>query len=71
MRNGTNTLNYTLYTTSGRTSIWGDGTLSTVTANGTGTGNNQTLTVYGRVPSGQSNLAAGNFSDTVTATITY
>jgi spore coat protein U-like protein len=71
MRNGTNTLNYTLYTTSARTSVWGDGTLSTVTAAGTGTGNGQTLTVYGRVPSGQSNLAAGNFSDTVTATITY
>jgi spore coat protein U-like protein len=71
MQNGTNKLNYTLYTTTARTTVWGDGTLSTSTSNGTGTGNSQALTVYGRVPSGQSNLAAGNFSDTITATITY
>jgi len=71
MTNGANTLNYTLYTAAARTTIWGDGTLSTQTVNGTGNGNSQTVTAYGRVPSGQTNLAAGNFSDTITATITY
>lgn len=71
MQNGTNLLNYTLYTTTARTTVWGDGTLSTQTVSGTGNGNAQSVTVYGRVPSGQTNLAAGNFSDTITATVTY
>ena len=71
MQNGTNTLNYTLYTAAARTTVWGDGTLSTQTVSGTGNGNAQSLSVYGRVPAPQTNLAAGNFSDTVTATVTY
>lgn len=70
MTNGANTLDYTMYTTSGRTTVWGDGTLSTATQSGTGNGSGQALTVYGRISTGQY-VTAGNYSDTVTATVTY
>jgi spore coat protein U-like protein len=70
MTNGANTLNYSMYTTAGRTTVWGDGTLSTVTQAGTGNGTGQALTVFGRVPTGQY-VTAGSYTDTVTATVTY
>ncbi|NOT41213.1 MAG: spore coat U domain-containing protein [Alphaproteobacteria bacterium] len=70
MTNGANTLSYTMYTTAGRTTVWGDGTLSTVTQAGTGNGSGQALTVFGRVPTGQY-VTAGSYTDTVTATVTY
>ena len=70
MTNGANTLNYSMYTTAGRTTVWGDGTLSTVTQAGTGNGAGQALTVFGRVPVGQY-VTAGSYTDTVTATVTY
>ena len=39
---------------------------------GAGLGSPQVLTVYGRVPSGQTNLAVGNYSEpTITVTVTY
>jgi spore coat protein U-like protein len=71
MTSGASTLNYTLYTDSGRATVWGDGTGTTGTVGGTGTGGTQSVTVYGRVPSGQTSVAAGAYSDTVTVTITY
>jgi len=71
MSNGANTVSYALYSTAARTTIWGDGTLSTVTVSGTGNGAAQPLTVYGRIPSAQTNLAAGHAQDTITATVTY
>ena len=67
---GAATLNYLLFQDSGRTTNWGD-TVNTDTVSGTGTGGNQTITIYGRVPSGQSSPAAGTYTDTITATITY
>jgi spore coat protein U-like protein len=74
MTDGTDTLQYNLYTTAARTTVWGDGTggTSTVTGAGTGLGGGQakTTTVFGRIPV-QPNAAAGNYSDTVTVTITY
>lgn len=70
MTNGGNTLDYSMYTTAGRVTVWGDGTLSTVTQAGTGNGAGQGFTVYGRIPTGQF-VTAGNYSDTVTATVTY
>lgn len=65
----TNTLGYNLYTTSARTTVWGDGTGGTSTSTGTGSGSLQSLTVYGRIPASQ-NVPVGSYSDTVTATIT-
>lgn len=69
MVNGANTLNYTLYSDSGRTKNWGN-TIGTDTVTGTGSGAAQTLTVYGTVPAAQF-ATPGSYADTVTATITY
>ncbi|HJD56334.1 MAG TPA: spore coat U domain-containing protein [Rickettsia endosymbiont of Pyrocoelia pectoralis] len=66
--NTTSTLNYNLYSNSGRTTNWGNQVSDSVA--GTGTGLPQTLTVYGKIPSGQ-NVAADTYNDTITATITY
>lgn len=71
MASGGNLLNYSLYTDSGRTSVWGDGTSGNVTITGTGNGGAQSTTIYGRVPSGQTSAPAGSYSDTVAVTVTY
>lgn len=68
---GANTLNYTIHTTAGHGTVWGDGTSSTATIGNTGTGSAQTVTVYGRIFSGQNSVAAGSYSDTVNVTVTY
>lgn len=68
---GSNLLNYSLYTDSGRTTVWGDGSGTTATVSNTGTGGGQNFTVYGRIASGQSSVPAGGYSDTVVVTITY
>ena len=72
MTSGSNLLSYDLYTDSARTTIWGDGTTgngSTIT--GTGSGSAQASTIYARVPSGQTSVPAGSYSDSVTVTVTY
>ncbi|WP_167737579.1 Csu type fimbrial protein [Sphingomonas parva] len=71
MTAGSNQLSYNLYTDSGRSSVWGDGTGSTATVANTGTGLAQDFTVYGRVAAGQTSVPAGSYSDTVAVTITY
>jgi spore coat protein U-like protein len=71
MTAGANLLNYNIYTTAARTVVWGDGTSSTATIPGTGTGNAQSVTVYGRVGSGQTSVPAGAYADTVSVTVTY
>lgn len=63
------TLNYSLYTTAARTTVWGN-TVGTNTVAGTGTGAAQSLTVYGRVPV-QSTPATGSYTDTIVVTVTY
>jgi spore coat protein U-like protein len=63
------TLNYVLYRDPARTSVWGS-QIGTDTASGTGTGIVQSLTIYGRIPGGQSPLS-GVYSDTVTIMLTY
>lgn len=71
MTSGANLLNYNLYTTAARTTVWGDGTSSTGLLTGTGTGTAQNVVVYGRVGSGQTTVPAGSYADTVTVTVTY
>ena len=71
MTAGGNTLDYSLYTTSGYATVWGDGTGSTGTITGTGTGSAQSVTVYGRIPGGQNSVPAGSYADTVSVTVTY
>ncbi|SAK43788.1 secreted pili protein involved in motility and biofilm formation [Caballeronia pedi] len=63
------TVGYQLYRDAARTLVWGQ-TVGTDTQSGTGTGAAQTLTVYGRVAP-QNTPAAGTYTSTVTATITF
>jgi spore coat protein U-like protein len=64
------TLAYGLYSDSGHTTKWGDGTLSTSTVGGTADGTHQPYTVFGQVATGQF-VPSGSYTDTVTATVTY
>lgn len=57
------TLNYGLYNELARSTGFGAG--------GTGNGSAQSITVYGRVPAGQTLAVAGNYTDTVTVTVNY
>jgi spore coat protein U-like protein len=69
MTNGASTINYSLYTTAARTTVWGN-TVGTNTVAGTGNGAAQSHTVYGRVPA-QTTPAAAVYTDTITVTVTY
>ena len=50
--------------------LWGDGSKGTGIVSGTGSGAQQTLSLYGRVPA-QRTPAPGDYKDTVTATLTF
>lgn len=63
------TIGYALYLNATRTNNWGS-TIGGDTLSGTGNGAAQTITVYGRVPA-QTSVPPGNYSDTVTLTVTY
>ena len=69
LTSGGATVNYTLYSDTGRTTVWGN-TVSTDTVSGTGNGAAQSLTVYGRVAA-QTTPAPGTYTDTITVTVTY
>ncbi len=71
MKNGTLSVPYGLYADNGYANLWGDGTNSTVTKSGTGTATQQTIPVYGQVTTAATNVAAGTYTDIVTATLTY
>lgn len=71
MAAGTDLLNYNLYTNAARTSVWGDGSGTTVVVSNTGTGSAQAVTIYGRVGSGQTAVPPGSYADTVAVTVTY
>jgi spore coat protein U-like protein len=63
-----NLLNYNLYLDPTRLTIWGDGSATTGTVNGTGmTGS---YTVYGRIPARQ-NAVVGIYADIVTVTVVF
>ena len=68
MRNGANTLNYNLYTTSALTKVWGDGSAGTGTVQFKTTSNS--LPVYGRIPALQS-VQPGLYSDSIVVTISF
>ena len=69
------TLQYNLYTTAGFTTVWGDGTGSSVTQAGTGTGMATAVnfTAFGQLPDNATNQAAppNGYTDTITVTVTY
>lgn len=60
---------YELYRDGARSQRWGN-TPDVDTRSGSGTGGIESLTVYGRVPL-QSGVAAGQYADTITVTLTY
>jgi spore coat protein U-like protein len=63
------TINYSLYTNAGRSTVWGN-TVTTDTVSATGNGAAQSYTVYGRIPP-QTTPAPNTYSDTITITVTY
>jgi spore coat protein U-like protein len=67
MASGASYINYVLYSDSTRSTQWN----STNTKTGTGSGSDQNLTVYGRIPSSQSVTNTGSYGDTVIATVSY
>ncbi len=76
LANGANTLQYNLYTTNAYSSVWGDGTGTSVTQAGTGNGLGvaaSALTLYSQLPDNATNQVAppGAYTDTVTVTVTY
>jgi spore coat protein U-like protein len=75
MSSGAATLDYYLFTSAGRSTIWGDGTQGSVSQTLTGgsvSGGTRrfTGTIYGRIPAGQ-NVPAGTYNDTLIVTITF
>jgi len=68
MTNGTDTLNYELYTDTARTALWPSatpGVTGTSTSNG-----NDLRNVYGRITAAQ-NVGAGAYTGSVTVTVQY
>ncbi|MCU4363291.1 MULTISPECIES: Csu type fimbrial protein [Acinetobacter] len=59
---------YNLFSDTGRATAIG---IATSAYSGTGTGNVQTVNVYGRIPAGTTLPSAGSYLDTVTVTVTY
>lgn len=66
---GADTINYQLFRDTGRTQNWGE-TVGSDTLAGSATGLPQIVTVYGRLPSGQTS-PAGLYTDTINVTVTY
>lgn len=74
MTNGTDTLQYNLYTTAGFATIFGDGTTGvTVPGVGTGLATAVAVTVFGSLPDNAANQAVstGAYADTINVTVTY
>ena len=63
-------MSFSLYRDASFTQVWGV-TPGTDTAGGTGTGSNQSYTIYGRIFGMQTTRAPGTYTSTITATITY
>ena len=65
--NSNDYVSYNLYTDEGRSRVWGNVETSMVSK--TGTGEEEKITIYGKVPS--TNFTVGNYKDTITATVTF
>lgn len=64
-------LHYNLYTSAARTTVWGDGSSGTAKVSSTGTGIQQSISVYGRIPASQTTPGPDNYNDSVSITVTY
>nr|WP_246252594.1 spore coat U domain-containing protein [Mesorhizobium camelthorni] len=70
LADGAATITYGLYKDSARSQPWGDETVSNGTQSGTGSGQAQSFTIYGRIPAQMSPIP-GVYGDTITVTVTY
>ena len=75
LASGPNRLNYNLYSNTGRTNVWGDGTSGTVTVTGNfnlqvNRTRSRNHSVYGRVPALQ-DPAAGSYTDNIVVTLEF
>jgi spore coat protein U-like protein len=66
--NRSNTLSYGLFSDNAYSVTWGNSGTGLVSQ--TGTGLNQSITVYGQIPASQI-VAPDSYKDTITATVTY
>lgn len=74
MTNGTDTLQYNLYTSAAFATVFGDGTTgSTGSGTGSGLGTPVTVTVFGNLPDNATNqnVSSGSYSDLINVTVTY
>ncbi len=71
MTNGSDFLTYEVYKETGRTNVWGNASTGLYDAGTATSSAAQTLTVYGRVASGQTGAAVGSYTDTLTATVNF
>jgi len=75
MSNGTDQLIYNLYTDTTYANIWGDASTGTINRTGTGAGfaADTVLTVAGRLLASANTgpVGAGNYTDTIVASIVY
>lgn len=71
MENGGEHVSYRLYSDSSHTTLWGDGSTFGNAVGGTGNGQEQEVTVYGRVEAADNATTppAGSYSDTVTVEV--
>ena len=71
MTSGSNTLNYSLYSTADHSSVWGDGTPGSVTVSSpVDAAGTHDFPVYGLIFAPQS-PEAGAYTDTITVTVTF
>lgn len=63
-------LKYNVYFDNLYNNILGDGTSNTATINDMGTGNDQTFTLFGKIPTGQF-VSPGTYSDLISVTLSY
>ncbi len=75
MTNGSSQLQYNLYTTAARISIWGNGaggtrSLSPPIIQSIGLRRIRESTIYGRIPAGQ-NVRVGTYTDTMFVIVTF
>jgi len=70
MTKGASTLQYNIYTTAARQFVGGDGSGGTSFPPITNGAVNQSFSLYGRIPSGQS-VALGSYTDTLVITIFF
>ena len=70
MSSGSGFVPYGLFRDASRSQLFGS-TAGTDTASGTGTGDAQSVSVFGQVQAASTNVAAGVYQDTVVAQVTY